>query len=70
MKRNWLKNKEYITELNVLGGRHRTNICEKRHSQINKYINKNYVTINKLLTVLSVELKIYEEKTPRKKNTF
>lgn len=53
MARQWLNDEQYIADWNIVGQRHRTNnVCECWHSQLNKHVNKNYVTILKLLTVL------------------
>lgn len=53
MKKTWLKNESYIKEWCVTHERHRTNnVMENWHSVVNKAVNKNYVTIAKLLKEL------------------
>ncbi|KAL0810826.1 hypothetical protein ABMA28_010136 [Loxostege sticticalis] len=53
MKRTWLKSDDYVSQWCVYNERHRTNnVAESFHSRLNRLINKNYVTIFKLLHVL------------------
>lgn len=59
MKNTWLKNDACIRDWCVSNERHRTNnVAESYNSVINKNINKNYVTINKLLNVLYNDIRV------------
>jgi hypothetical protein len=76
MLNTWIKSDDFINEWCVYNERHRTNnVLENWHSQLNKKVNKNYVTILKLLSVLEEEAKthliktinIEKENTPNKR---
>lgn len=59
MEKTWLKNETFIKEWCIYDQRHRTNnFAEGWHSKLNRQINKNYVTILKLLSVLKTDMAI------------
>ena len=59
MNKYWLKNDYFIKEWCVYNQLHRTNnFAEGWHARMNRAINKNYVTISKLLTVLEKDVSI------------
>lgn len=59
MNKYWLKNYEFIKEWCVYNQLHRTNnFAEGWHARLNRVINKNYVTIAKLLSVLVRDISI------------